>query len=273
MLKKKDLKESILIRSHGVLVRMKTNDRDAFREIIPILHSNLPGCEIDLSSDDIAEHEFIYIWNPSKLDALYKDGVKVSTRRRRNEALHLTGSQVRICIAEFAPDHVFIHAGVVAINGKAIVIPAKSMSGKSTLTAELVRLGAIYYSDEYAVIDRNGFVCPFPKDLSMREDGEFVQTDIPIEEFGGRQGTEPIPVEMILITAYKPNARWKPRELSPGQGFMELVSHTVPIRQNPTIAMERLSKIVRTSRIIKTKRADAAKTASTLFKMFNREYV
>lgn len=268
MLKRKDLNESIVLRSHGVSIKITTNDPVAFEMVVPILLANLPGCEITEPNNDPVEHVFAYIWNPSKLDALYKDGVKISVRRKRDQALQLTGSQVRICVAEFARDHVFIHAGVVAINGKAIIIPAKSMSGKSTLTAELVRLGAVYYSDEYAVIDRDGNVCPFAKDLSLREEGEYTQTDISIEEFGGKQGTEPVPVGMVLVTEYKANARWRPRELTPGQGFMELVSHTVPIRQNPAIAMERLTKVVRSARIVKTKRADAGKTASALFDIF-----
>jgi len=82
---------------------------------------------------------------------------------------------------------------VVAWEGKGIVIPGRSFSGKSTLVAELLRAGATYYSDEYAVFDKHGRVHPFPKDLEMRTNGDWKQTRHAAESFGGRTGAKPIP--------------------------------------------------------------------------------
>ena len=42
-------------------------------------------------------------------------------------------------VAQHAPDRVFVHAGVVAHRGRAILLPGLSMSGKSTLISELGR--------------------------------------------------------------------------------------------------------------------------------------
>jgi len=56
-------------------------------------------------------------------------------------------------LALLTPKYVFVHAGVVAWRGRAIVLPGYSRAGKSTLVAELLKLGATYYSDEYAVLD------------------------------------------------------------------------------------------------------------------------
>src|SRR5436305_1371857 len=67
-----------------------------------------------------------------------------------------------------APDHVFVHAGVVAVEGVGIVLPGASLSGKSTLVAALVEQGASYYSDEYAAVDRAGSIHPFPRPISLR---------------------------------------------------------------------------------------------------------
>jgi uridine kinase len=41
-----------------------------------------------------------------------------------------------------------------------IAIPGRSFSGKTSLVTALVRAGAVYYSDEFAVIDRDGLVRP-----------------------------------------------------------------------------------------------------------------
>ena len=60
-------------------------------------------------------------------------------------------------------ERVFVHAGVVGWKGHAIVIPGRSRSGKTTLVAELVKAGAEYYSDEFAVLDAEGRVHPFPE--------------------------------------------------------------------------------------------------------------
>jgi hypothetical protein len=80
-------------------------------------------------------------------------------------ALHRLQKEVYVYVAEHSQDRVFIHAGVVAVDGKAVVLPGKSHAGKSTLVWALVRAGATYYSDEYAVFDRKGevylFRCPW----------------------------------------------------------------------------------------------------------------
>ena len=74
-------------------------------------------------------------------------------------------------VANYAPDRVFVHAGVVGWKGRALVLPGTSFAGKTTLVAELVRAGATYYSDEYAVVDEQGRVHPYPRDLQMRDAG------------------------------------------------------------------------------------------------------
>jgi hypothetical protein len=79
----------------------------------------------------------------------------------------LEGS-IALQVAARAPEHVFIHAGVVVWQGRALLLPARSMAGKSTLVRFLVRNGADYYSDEYAVLNEAGQVLPYPRRLALR---------------------------------------------------------------------------------------------------------
>src|SRR5205085_1489540 len=73
--------------------------------------------------------------------------------------------------------HVFIHAGVVAWRGRAIILPGRTMTGKSTLVQALVAAGARYYSDEYAVLDGRGKVLPYPRRMSLRRpDGPSIRS-------------------------------------------------------------------------------------------------
>ena len=48
----------------------------------------------------------------------------------------------------------------------------------------MVRAGATYYSDEYAVIDDTGLVHPFARPLGIREEGSYVQTKCAAEALG-----------------------------------------------------------------------------------------
>src|SRR5712692_5257780 len=112
-------------------------------------------------------------------------------------ALDKFESDLQLYVAEKAQRRVFIHGGAVGWRGQAIVIPGRSFSGKTTLVAELVRAGATYYSDEYAVLDARGRVHPFPKPLGIRGDASAKQVKSAVETFGGRAGIEPLPVGMV----------------------------------------------------------------------------
>jgi len=66
-------------------------------------------------------------------------------------------------------NYYLIHAGVVAHNDKAIVLPASSGGGKTTLIAGLIKNGFRYLTDEIGVIDPHTLeVYPFLKPLNMK---------------------------------------------------------------------------------------------------------
>lgn len=59
---------------------------------------------------------------------------------------------------------------VVTENNKGLIFPAPSMSGKTTLTLELVRRGLKCLSDDLLVIDPNTLhILPYPKPVGIRE--------------------------------------------------------------------------------------------------------
>ncbi len=105
-------------------------------------------------------------------------------------ALIQLGGHLMIHVAEYAPEFVFVHAGVVAWQGRALLLPGVSHAGKSTLVAELVRAGATYYSDEFALLDSHGRVHPFARDLRIRRPGKPDQTSVPVTHLKGRAGTQ-----------------------------------------------------------------------------------
>jgi hypothetical protein len=178
-------------------------------------------------------------------------------------ALEVLDARLRACIALHAPEHVFVHAGVVGRADRAIVLPGPSFSGKTTLVAELVRRGATYYSDEFAVLDGEGLVHPYPKPLSMRLDGPS-QTDRDLAEFGGVAGEVPLPIGLIAITQYVRGSRWDPQPLSAGQSVLSMLENTVPAQERPEQALATISRAVDSAVVLRGERGEAAETAGDL---------
>ena len=212
---------------------------------------------------DEIDHLFsVYFKNKSDY-WLKKDDEQTIKFSYKNSKFDNLDSKIRLTVAEFAENYIFLHAGVVSYKDKAIIIPAKSFSGKTTLVAELAKKGCEYYSDEYAVIDEEGFVHPFPKKLSMRGIiDDYRQLDISVEELGGKKGVKPIQVGLILISKYIKKAKFNPKIISTGEGIIESIANSVSIRQNPKLVLTVLSKITANAKIVKTNRSEADKFSS-----------
>ena len=148
----------------------------------------------------------------------------------------------------------------------AILIPGPSFSGKTTLVAALVRAGAAYYSDEYAVLDERGLVHPYPKPLSIR-DGGLHGTDHEVASLGGKAGTDPLRVAVIAVTSYRPGARWEPERQSPGTGAMALLANTVPARDRPAQALAAVRQAAASAVVLEGERGGAAEAAAGLLGM------
>jgi hypothetical protein len=195
---------------------------------------------------------------------LYGNITKLARTTKAEEVLEAFESDLQLHVAEAARRRVFVHAGVVGWRGRAVLIPGRSLSGKTSLVAELVRAGATYYSDEYAVLDSRGRVHPYPKPLQIREDETARQKKYPVEAFGGRAGVKPLPVGLIVVSKYQAAARWRPRTLSAGRGVLELLAHTVSVRRQPETALTSLQRVAARAPVIKSARGEASATAELI---------
>jgi hypothetical protein len=176
---------------------------------------------------------------------------------------HVEGD-LQIHLGEMARRFVFVHAGVVAWNGTAIVIPGTSFCGKSTLVAALVRAGATYFSDEFAVLDECGAIHPYPRRLSLRENGKQRGVRRTVESLGGRCGTEPVRPGLVLLTRYQPGAVWTPQRVAPSEAMFELVGNSLSIRRQPGPVLEVLGRLANEALVLRSNRGEAAETAACL---------
>ena len=158
------------LQSYGVRVGIRSNDPAA----LVSARRHLPS-EWEAISSPLVDRVYSILIGSKRspasgrrLNQLYRDDVRLARSSDLDGLYDILESDLRLFVAELATHRVFVHAGVVGWKGQAIVIPGRSYSGKSTMVAELVRAGATYYSDEYAVLDSRGRVHPFSKPLELQ---------------------------------------------------------------------------------------------------------
>lgn len=252
--------------SYGVRAGIRVNDRSVLRRII----ERLPPGWKPASSPGV-DHLYSIIAGTAKPDSrvrrlslAYWNTARIARSRNFEDVLDAFEAHLQLTVAEYAPRRVFVHAGVVSWNGKAILIPGLSHSGKSTLVSQLIRAGATYYSDEYAVLDQRGRVHSYPRPLGMRTPGSYETKKVPAEKFGGEVGSKPLTVGLVVSTKYKPGARWRPRRLSHGQGVLELLANTVSARSQPELALTALPNAIKSARLLKGVRGEASEVIDAI---------
>jgi hypothetical protein len=232
-----------------VPARLHTQARALLPPNAEIVHSGDPGVSVSIDDGD------------GQL-AVIADRTLVGTTQDEELALGMLDAQIRAQIALLAPDHVFVHAGVVAVGDRAVVLPGSTFAGKTTLTRALVEAGATYYSDEFAVIDAAGLVHPYPKPLSIRlADGTGRTTETLAHSLGGATGETPVPIGLIAVTTYRPGARLQPEPLNAGAALLALLGHTIPARTRPKQSLAALKAAVQGAAAWKSDRGEAQATA------------
>lgn len=194
---------------------------------------------------------------PRRYHLLYRGAFRIARTFDLNEALEILESDMQSLIALSSPRGVFIHAGVVSWNDRAVVIPGQTLTGKTTLVSELVRAGATYYSDEYAALDRQGLVHSFRRPLVLRSGTN--EDAAPCSCLGRAtpRRPKPVPIGLILVAPYKAEARWRPHFASPAQGVMALLAHAIAPRSRPGVTLATLSRAVNSAIVVKGTRNEA----------------
>jgi len=252
--------------AYGLRVGVRTNAPALLDRLEPHLPPGWRACASPLVD------QIFSVWvDPG--DARRPTRVYVGRSRRVRttdlaHALAVLESEIRQSVAAGAARHTFVHAGVVGWRGRAIVIPGRSRSGKTTLVAELVKAGALYLSDEFAVLDGRGRVHPFAKPLSIRGASgcDRHAQSRRAEELGGSCATGPLPVGLVVLAEHSPGATWRPERLTVGQAVIEMLAHTVPARLRPESALSSLERAAARATALKGARGEARELAGPLLR-------
>jgi hypothetical protein len=233
---------SFAFAAFGIKVEITVNDSallDRLPAYLPYGLAPAPGLDLDrryslLVLPDEARHQAY---------ELHRDAIPLLRSDDLDEVLESLERDLRWLLADEARDWIFIHAGAVEWRGRAIVLPGASGAGKSSLIAELVRAGALYYSDEYAILDLQGRVHPFATPLQLRPEGQTRQTRRFVEELGGHAGREPVPVGLIASVVFRAGAPGELLQISPASGVLRLLEN-IAARSRPDQVLEVLSRVV-----------------------------
>ncbi len=195
---------------------------------------------------------------------VYSGVTRLARTLNLEEALRLFELDLHFYIAEAARRYVFVHAGVVGWRGRALLLPGLRGSGKSHLVAALVRAGASYLSDRFAVLDRRGRVHPYPLPLELASEQNRSPVKYPVESLGGKVCRRALPVGLIVFTQYRAGARWRPRELSAGEASVELLRHVFSTAWAPEFVLRTLGTLTLRVPAVKSARGEASEVAPNL---------
>lgn len=256
--------EGLAMRAYGVSFGLRISEPGWWERIQPMVMlgwAHAPTAEVDqLFSLVVGDSTY----------SLFRGDEKVGEHQDLDLVLDSLKSEIRLWVAEHATERVFVHAGVVEWHGRAIIVPGRSYSGKSTLVAELLRAGATYYSDEFAVLDDEGRVHPFALPLSIRQPGQMASTPATPASFGAATGREPIPVGAVAVARYRKGAHWRPRKVSRGEGALALMANTVSARRNPVQALTTLRTAMADAVVMRGTRGEASAAATKLIELSER---
>jgi hypothetical protein len=199
------------------------------------------------------------------------DGVAMEDRGELEEVLEQLARVVMIHVADHAPDRIFVHAGVVAWQGRALLLPGVSFAGKSSLVAALVRAGATYFSDEYAVLDASGRAHPYARELQMREPGSVEQRPLMMPDFERDTGGCGLTVSHVVFTEFVDGGKWNPEAMSPGNAVLAMMEHSIAVQRAPARVMSALARMMETAWAVRSERGDAVPTAAILLEIMSAE--
>ena len=266
-------RHGISFEAYGVKLGIRSEDSGVLSQLV----SQIPfGCELCDAKIVDRIYSVLRVHQGNHQETrynLYLNHEIFSLNLTTQELLERLQAFCSVAIAELSTQHLFVHAGVVGWQGGAILIPGKSQAGKSTLVAELIKRGATYYSDEFALIDDDGYVSNFPKPLSLRKPYVNRQRDIPVEEIGGIVGERRLPVSQVILTEYKSKSIWQPDRLTPGQGVLFMLEHTPSTQGSPAKAINILSRAISGASVLKSYRGDAAKASAAILDIEESHYV
>jgi hypothetical protein len=246
---------TLYVRLFGVSVRISTPTPEAHRRL-RFCYSAMAGLPAALEGAIEAridpDGSGFTIRVPGRTDGTAPD-VSGAIRIMNHELLHA---------AMLRASHLFyVHAGVVAASGRAVILPGLSRAGKSTLVLALLDLGTDLLSDELLVFDpQSSRVLAFPRAIKIRDEcvphfrqwtrwfeGEGETRFLDLGSLRGRIGADAFPWA-IVIPHWDPEGDDRPRPITRGEAFLALTASALNFGTHRTESLAHLVRICENTR-------------------------
>jgi len=192
-----------------------------------------------------------------------RHGSLLAEARTAEEAALVLRSHLDLDLAVHARTGLFVHAGAVAWRARGIALLGRTMTGQSTLVAELVRGDATYYSDEFAVLDDAGLLHPYARPLWLRGHPGPCRP-VPPGELGGSVGRDPVPVALIVPTRYRQGAAWRPEVIRGSRAVLPRIANSILARQEPQRTPRVAARLAPTVVVLRGDRPEATSAAAAI---------
>jgi hypothetical protein len=190
-------------------------------------------------------------------------------------ALRTIGEVNDLAVAS-VPDHLVLHAGAVAIDGRGVLLPGGSNHGKSTLTTALVTDGAAYLTDEAAAITDELTIRPFPKSIAL-DPGSFplfpglgpdAEREGLARAVAGREWhvhpervgsiADTTPVSVVVCPHWRAGVATRVTPVEPVEALHLLLGDAFDFTQGAGPVFDRLVRLVATVPVVRVSYSDSA---------------
>ena len=176
------------------------------------------------------------------------DGVKLQTNGKSKPVSNIPSVHLRslyrqvVCeLIDHHPEYIWLHAGSVANDRGAVVLPGEWARGKSSLTLELVRRGWQFLSDDISPLDpAAGLILPFPctpqvriavgKNLTRGQVGGTAKRAQPL--LPAQISAGPRPLVLLVFPRFIGDAKTELLPMSPGQIVGKCIENCLSIVNN-----------------------------------------
>ncbi|MCW5698394.1 MAG: hypothetical protein KIT00_00980 [Rhodospirillales bacterium] len=186
-----------------------------------------------------------------------------------DEALLLRSFEnaLHLAVSAYSRRYVFVRAGVVRHGETVIVLPGKDGCGKTMLVSALLRAGASYFSDAFAVFDPNGLAHPYPVPLTVTAtpDGDPESVAVSYQHhYQPPPAPGPCAIGLIATLDYRPGASWRVDASTPKEAAVALLSNSLFVGAAPERSLRAIAAACVGIDALKGERGDADDAARRL---------
>ncbi len=236
------------------------NNRTGF-DLADFLFADLPGCTFP---EHRRAYDIVCSGSRRKL-SLWEGDKRLYFGDSAYRLAYVLMNEVLYHCIDSNQTHHALHAGAVTAGNRCILLPGKSGSGKSSLTAWLTSCGYHYLTDELVFLSDDGVVSPLARPISLKGENTFLSRFVADDQKGraiiGENGAI-VPhrllnrdykprtpqVSHFIFPAYRAGAPLSVEEISPARSCLYLLQSHVNARNLEGLGVGTLSTIVRNCR-------------------------